>query len=62
MLIHWQCLNAFKVGNYDGVTEYTPLELIVVLSTGEIMVHSTGIGNGPSVVICTLIINPLPKI
>ena len=57
------------MGNYDGVTEYTPLELIVVLSTGEIMVlstgeimvHSTGIGNGPTVVICTLI-NPLPKI
>ena len=61
MLIHRQCLNAFKVGNYDGVTEYTPLEWIVVLSTGEIMVHSTGIGNGPTVVICTLI-NPLPKI
>ena len=49
------------MGNYDGVTEYTPLELIVVLSTGEIMVHSTGIGNGPTVVICTLI-NLLPKI
>ena len=61
MLIHRQCLNAFKVGNYDGVAEYTPLELIVVLTTGEIMVHSTGIGNGPTVVICTLI-NPLPKI
>ena len=61
MLIHRQCLNAFKVGNYDGVTEYTPLELIVVLSTGEIMVLSTGIGNGPTIVICTLL-HPLPKI
>ena len=49
------------MGHYDGVIESTPLELIVVLSTGEILVHSTGIGNGPTVVICTLI-NPLPKI
>ena len=47
--------------HYDGVIESTPLELIVVLSTGEIIVYSTGIGNGPTVVICTLI-NPLPKI
>ena len=61
MLIHRQCLNAFKVGHYDGVIESSPLELIVVLSAGEIMVLSTGIGNGPTVVICTLI-NPLPKI
>ena len=49
------------MGHYDGVIESTPLELIVVLSTGEIIVHSTRIGNGPTVVICTLI-NPLPKI
>ena len=53
MPFHRQCLNAFKVGHCDGVIESTPLELIVVLSTG--------IGNGPTVVICTLI-NPLPKI
>ena len=48
------------MGHYDVVIESTALELIVVLSTGEIMVLSTGIGNGPTVVICTLI-NPLPK-
>ena len=33
----------------------------MVLSTGEIMVLSSGIGNGPTVVICALI-NPLLKI
>ena len=49
------------MGHYDGVIESTPLKLIVVLSTGEIIVHSTGIGNCPTVVICTLI-NPLSKI
>ena len=49
------------MGHYDGVIESTPLELIVVLSTGEIIVHSTRIGNGPTVAICTLI-NPLSKI
>ena len=56
-----QRLNAFKVGHYDRVIESTPPELIVVLSTGEIMVLSTGIGNGPTVVVCTLI-KSLPKI
>ena len=49
------------MGHYDGVIESTALELIVVLSTGEIMVVSTGIGNGPTVVIGTPI-NPLPNI
>ena len=61
MLIHRQCLNAFKVGHYDGFIESAPLELIVVVSTAEIIVLSTGIGNGPTVIIYTLV-NLLPKI
>ena len=47
------------MGHYDGVIESTPPELIVVFSTGEIMVLSTGIGNGLTVVNYTLI-NRLP--
>ena len=55
MFIHRQYLNAFKV--LMGLLN----QLHWVLFTGEIMILSTGIGNGLTVVICTLI-NPLQKL